>query len=214
MRIQPELETLRVASSSCAATIRRKLLEGRSKKPARLIALLACCLLLAACPSSGGDLLPVADGGELESASFKNDTRSVTHNQITIKARGNWSVSDSDTQFSLEIRNANSSAVAIAFDSCEMLNNDSGEKLSLRSLAEYKEGSVPAFISERNVTIESGQAKKYDINFFIKSADGRASVSRKVEGQTVTLRIPVAVRGETSAPVDFLFSFKYVEYQH
>src|SRR4051812_5371445 len=74
---------------------------------ARLIALLTCCLLFTACPSGGGDLLPLREdaGGELESASFKNDTLSVTHNQVTIKARGNWSVSDSETWLTLEIKN-------------------------------------------------------------------------------------------------------------
>jgi hypothetical protein len=198
----------------CARSFKQKLWDEKSK-PARLIALLACCLLLAACPSSGGDLLPLPQSGgdELESASFKNDTLSVTHNQITIKARGNWSVSDSDTWLTLEIKNAGAKAVTISFDNCELINQSSREKLSLRSLAD-KEKAAPAFINERTVAIESGQTKSYYASFFIKSADGRASVSRNVEGQTVTLSIPALVQGETSAPVDFLFSFKYVEYQH
>ena len=212
MRIQTELETTRVYNA--AASWRGPL--DKQSTWLRLAALLVCSLLLTACPATGGDLLPLAqtEASQLETASFKNDTLSVTRNEATIKARGVWSASDSNTQLTLEIKNASAHAVTIAFDSCEMINQSSGEKLTLRSVAEYKEASVPAFISERLVTIESGQTKKYDVNFFIKSADGRSSVSRNVEGQTVTLRVPLTVRGETNAPADFLFPFKYVEYQH
>ena len=202
-------------TSGCGAHLKHKLPERKSRH-ARLLALLFGCLFLTACPSAGGDLLPLLQtgGGELESASFRNDTLSVTRNQVTIKARGNWSVSDGNTVLTMSINNSSARPVAIAFDNCEMINNDSHEKLSLRSLAEYKEGRAPLFINERTVTIESGQARKYEINFFIKSEDNRASVSRNIEGQTVTLRVPVTVQNETTAPVDFLFSFKYVEYQH
>ena len=213
MRIQPELLADRGNDSAKAAGRGARFLKSTR---ARLAALLISSLLLTACPATGGDLLPMAQGesSALESASFRNDTLSITHNEVAIKARGTWSASDSNTSLTLEIRNASARDVTVSFDDCEMTNQTSGEKLTLRSLAEYKEGSVPAFINERLVTVESGQTKKYDSNFFIKSADGRASVSRNVEGQTVTLRVPVSRRGETTASADFLFSFKYVEYQH
>jgi hypothetical protein len=189
---------------------------GRSNPAPRLAALLCCCLLLTACPSSGGDLLPVLQsegGAQLESISFKNDTLSVTHNQVTIRARGSWSASDSNTSLVLEIVNAGPVPVTIAFDNCEMVNNDSHERLSLRSRAEDKSGA-PVLGSDRFASIESGRTRKYYVDFFIKAADGRASVSRNVEGQTVMLRVPVVIENEIPALADFLFSFKYVEYQH
>lgn len=208
---------MRAASS--AAGFGRKPPDKKSRTPVRLAVLLLCCLLLTACPSTGGDLRPVLEasgggGDQLESVSFKNDTLGVTHDQVTVKGRGNWSASDSNTSLTVEIGNRSATPVTVAFDNCEMVNNDSREKLSLRSLAEYREGNAPAFINERSVTIEGGQTKKFQIDFFIKAADGRSSVSRDVEGQTVTFRVPITVRTETSAPVDFLFAFKYVEYQH
>jgi hypothetical protein len=189
---------------------------GKSGRGVRLPALLLLCLLTTACPATGGDLLPLREGGagELESASFKDDTLVVRRNQVALRARGSWSASDSGTVVTLEVINAGRSDAAIAFDNLEMMNKESREQLSLRSMAEYKGGGPPAFMAERNVIVAAGQTKKYDLNFYVKPGDGRGSVSKNVLGQTVTLRVPVGLGGETTAPADFLFSFKYVEYQH
>jgi hypothetical protein len=187
----------------------------KARKAGQLIALLACGLLLTACPPSGGDLLPLArDEAGLESASFPNDTQSVTHEQVTIKARGNWSAADGHTSFSLEIQNARAEAVTVHFDSCELLNQNSRESLSLRAVAEDNGSGSPDFTGDKTVTIASGQTKKYQASFFIRADSGRSSVTRDVLGQSVSLRVPVRIKVESPAPVDFLFNFKYVEYQH
>ena len=187
----------------------------KANKASQLIALLAYCLLLTACPPSGGDLLPLAsDGAALESGNFPQDTESVTHEQVTIKARGTWSAADSHTSFSLEIQNARADPVIVRFDNCEVINQDSHESLSLRAMAEDQGSVDPVFLAYKAVTIAGGQVKKYHASFFIREASGRSSVTRDVLGQSVSLRVPVQIKAESPAPVDFLFKFKYVEYQH
>jgi hypothetical protein len=187
----------------------------KANKARQLIALLACCLLLTACPPGGGDLLPSAlDGAAIESRNFPQDTQSVTHEQVTIKARGNWSAADSHTSLILEVGNARADAVTVRFDSCEMINQESRESLSLRAMAEDQGSVDQIFLTDRAVTIAGGQVKKYYASFFIREAEGRSSVTRDMLGQSVSLRVPVRIGVESPAPVDFLFNFKYVEYQH
>jgi hypothetical protein len=186
----------------------------KREKIKRLAAGLACCLLLTACPPSGGHLSPLAqDGAALETRQFQNDTLSITREQISVRARGNWSAGDSQTSFNLEIQNARAEAVQIAFDNCELINRDNRETLSLRTV---NEDGVNALLApgSRTVTIAGGQTKRYYLSFFIKPMDGRSSVTRDVLGQSVSLRVPVSFGAETAAPVDFLFDFKYVEYRY
>lgn len=187
----------------------------RGKKEAKLIALLACCLLLTACPPSGGELVPLAqeEGAELLTTNFRNDTVRVSREQVNIKARGVWSIADSNTSVILEISNANAEAVTVDFNRCGLVNSDSGEKLSLRSASDETAGSGPTFLSDNVVTIGSQQERRFALEFKISSADASSSVMRNVLGQTVTLRIPVAVKAETPAKVEFVFTFKYAEGQ-
>lgn len=158
--------------------------------------------------------MPLAqNGAALETKRFQNDTLSITREQVTIRARGQWSASDSHTSFNLEIQNARAEAVHIAFDNCELINRDSRETLALRTVNE--DGvNAPLAPGSRTATIAGGQTKRYDLSFFIKPTDGRSSVSRDVLGQSVSLRVPVSLVTETAAPVDFLFDFKYVEYRY
>jgi hypothetical protein len=159
-------------------------------------------------------MLPLAqDGAALESGWFENDTLRITREQVTLRARGHWSASDSHTSFNLEIQNARAEAIQIAFDNCELVNRDSREALSLRTVNE--DGvNAPLAPDSRTVTIAGGQTKRYDLSFFIKPTDGRSSVTRDVFGQSVSLRVPVTSMAERAAPVDFLFDFKYVEYRY
>jgi hypothetical protein len=189
--------------------------QDEKRRYARLAALFFCCLLMAACPASGGDLLALETGeGELRSVYFKNDTLVVRHGDVAITARGDWGASDASTWLQLEVSNAGAEAVVLSLDKFELLNISSRELLTLRSLAELKDNGAAAIINERSVTIEGGRNKKYFASFFIKSGGPISSVSRDVEGQTVLLKLPVSIQNETRPLADFLFSFKYVEYQH
>jgi hypothetical protein len=181
----------------------------------KLILLLACCLLVTACPPSGGDLVPLAEGegAELFTTKFKDDTLRVWREQVSIKARGLWSIADSNTSVILEISNANAEAVTVDFNRCELVNSDSREKLSLLSVSDETSGNGPAFLSDRIVTIGSKQEKRFALEFKIISTDGRSSVPRNVLGQTVMLRVPVLVKEATPVEVDFVFTFKYAEGQ-
>jgi hypothetical protein len=187
----------------------------RGAKTFKLTLLFACCLLVTACPPAGGDLAPLAqgEGAELFTTKFTNDTLRVTHEQISIKARGLWSIADSDTSVILEISNANVEAVTVNFNRCELVNSDSREKLSLLSVSDETDGNGPAFLSDRIVTISSKQERRFALEFKIISADSRSSVTRNVLGQTVALRVPVVMKGETPIEVDFVFTFKYAEHQ-
>ena len=183
----------------------------KGAKALKLILLLVCCLLLTACPPAGGDLIPLAlgEGAELFTTTFRNDTLRVRREQVSIKARGVWSIADSNTSVILDISNANSEAVTVDFNRCELVNSDSREKLSLLSISDETNGNGPAFLSERIVSIGSQQEKRFALEFKISSADGRSSVPRNVLGQTVTLRVPVLMK----EAVDFVFTFKYAESQ-
>jgi hypothetical protein len=183
----------------------------KGAKALKLILLLVCCLLLTACPPAGGDLVPLAqgEGAELFTTKFRNDTLRVWREQVSIKARGVWSIADSNTSVILEISNANSEAVTVDFNRCELVNSDSREKLSLLSISDETNGNGPAFLSDRIVAIGSQQGRKFALEFKIISADGRSSVPRNVLGQTVTLRVPVLMK----EAVDFVFTFKYAESQ-
>lgn len=197
------------ASERCFNVASRYGMKGA--KTLKLILLLVCCLLVAACPPAGGDLFPQAQGedAELFTTKFTNDTLRVTHEQLGIKARGVWSIADSNTSVILEISNANAEAVTVDFNRCELVNGDSHEKLSLLSVSDETNGNGPAFLSDRIVAISGGQERRFALGFKIISADGRSNVTRNVLGQTVTLRVPVAIKGE----VDFVFTFKYGEHQ-
>jgi hypothetical protein len=181
----------------------------------KLILLLVCCLLVTACPPAGGDLVPLAqgEGAELFTTKFRNDTIGITREQVSIKARGVWSIADGNTSVILEISNANAEALTVDFNHCELVNRDSREKLSLQSVSDETNGHGPAFLSDRMVAIGSQQQRRFALEFKISSADASSSVPRNVLGQTVTLRVPVAKKVETPVGVDFVFTFKYAEGQ-
>jgi hypothetical protein len=205
----------------------REALKGRMKrtKTAKILVLLACSLLLTACPPNGGDLLPLAqgDGAQLATTKFKDDTLRVTHGQVSVRGRGVWSVADSDTSVILEISNRKTEPFIVDLERCELFNDESKEKLVLRSVSEETSAkSGPTFLSDKVVRVDAGQERKFALEFKMVAADGRSSVSRNVLGQTVTLRLPVMLNGETPAQVakderlaqlDFVLSFKYAEYQ-
>lgn len=187
----------------------------KGAKTLKLILLLVCCLLVTACPSAGGDLVPLAqgEGAELFTTKFRNDTLRVWHGQVSIKARGLWSIADSNTSVILEISNANAEAVTIDFNRCELVNSDSREKLSLQSVSDETNDNGPAFLSDKIVLIDGKQERRFALEFKIISADASSSVPRNVMGQTVMLKVPVLVKGETPVEVDFVFTFKYAEGQ-
>jgi hypothetical protein len=184
-------------------------------KTLKLILLFVCCLLVTACPPAGGDLVPLAqgEGAELFTTKFTNDTLRITREQVSIKARGLWSIADSNTSVILEISNANAEAVMVDFNRCELVNSNSREKLSLLSVSDETNGNGPAFLSDRIVTISGGQEKRFALESKIISADGRSSVTRNVQGQTVMLKVPVVIKGEPPVEADFVFTFKYAEGQ-
>jgi hypothetical protein len=183
-------------------------------KTAKMIVLLACCLLLTACPPSGGYLVPQGQAGaEVKTIVYSRDTLVVERNQLSVAARGVWSVADSDTSVILIVNNRNADSVVIDFDKCEMVNNESQDKLSLRSVSEETAKNGPAFLSERTVIINGGQERQFNLEFKINSADGRSGVARNVLGETATLRIPVVLKGETTSQVDFIITFKYGDYR-
>ncbi|HEV7858120.1 MAG TPA: hypothetical protein VGO91_05780 [Pyrinomonadaceae bacterium] len=192
---------------------------------AKILVLLACCLLLTACPPNGGDLVPVTqgEGAELSTTKFKDDTLRVTHEAVSVRGRGVWSVADSDTSVILEISNAKIEPVIVDLGRCELFNDESKEKLVLRSVSdETTAKGGPTFLSDKVIRIDGGQERKLALEFKMNSADGRSSVSRNVLGQTATLRLPVMLKGETPvqvdkderpAQVDFVLTFKYAESQ-
>jgi hypothetical protein len=185
------------------------------KKRAKGVALLACCLLLTGCPPSMGYLRPEAqEGAEVKTIVYWQDTLSVTRHQVSIDVRGVWSVADSATSVILEVNNRNADSIKIDFDRCEMVNNDSKDKLTLRSLSdETKEGS-PSFLSERTVVVNGGQIRRFALEFKMMSEDGRSSVSRDVLGQTTELRMPVMLEDKATTQVDFIIAFKYADYRY
>lgn len=187
---------------------------AKGAKTLKLILLLVCCMLVAGCPPSGGDLSPQAqaEGAELFTTKYANDTLRVAHEQVSIKARGLWSIADSRTSVILEISNANAEAVWVDFNRCELINGDSREKLSLLSISDETNGNGPAFLSDRVVEISGNQERRFALEFKIISADGSSSVPRNVLGQAVTLRVPVLLKAEMTAGVDFVFTFKYAEH--
>jgi hypothetical protein len=192
---------------------------------AKILVLLACCLLLTACPPNGGDLVPLAqgEGAELSTTKFKDDTLRVAHGRVSVRGRGVWSVADSDTSVILEISNAQTEPVIVDLDRCELFNDESKEKLVLRSVSEETAAKGgPTFLSERVFRVEGGQERKFALEFKINSTDGRSSVSRNVLGQTATLHLPFHLKGDTPViademgqgpQVDFVLTFKYAEYQ-
>jgi hypothetical protein len=192
---------------------------------AKILVLLACCLLLTACPPNGGDLVPLAqgEGAELSTTKFKDDTLRVAHGQVSVSGRGVWSVADSDTSVILEISNAQTEPFIVDLARCELFNDESKEKLVLRSVSdETTANGGPTFLSDKVVRVDGGQERKFALEFKMSSADGRSSVSRDVTGQTAILRLPVMLQTETPAQVeknamssqlDFVLTFKYAEYQ-
>lgn len=156
-------------------------------------------------------MVPLAqgEGAELFTTKLRNDTLLVTHGEISIKARGLWSIADSNTSVILAISNANAEALTVDFNRSELVNSDSREKLSLVSVSDETNGDGPAFLSDRIVKVNGGQERRFALEFKIIATDARSSVPRNVLGQTVTLRVPVLMKDE----VDFVFAFKYAEGQ-
>lgn len=197
----------------------------RIKTAKMIVFLLASCLLLTACPPDGGDLVPLAqgEGASLATTKFNDDTLAITQSRVRLAARGLWSVADSATSVILEIVNANPEPLIVDFARCELVNNESKEKLVLRSLSDETAKSGPAFLAEKTLTINGGEEKKIALEFKLDPGNGRSSVSRNVLGQTITLRLPVMLKAERAgggvdenerpAQVDFVLTFKYAGYQ-
>ncbi len=193
----------------------------REHKTATILLLLLGCLLLTACPPSGGDLAPLAqgEGASIATTKFKDDTLVITREGLSVRGRGLWSVADSATSVILEIVNANSRPAVIDLDRCELVNKESGEKLVLRSASDETAAGGPSFLQNRVVRVEGGATKRLALEFKLGSADGRSSVTRNVLGQTIALRLPVMLLkelregGAGSGPdeVDFVLAFKYAE---
>ena len=184
-------------------------------KAAALVALLACCLLLTACPPDGGDLVPVSgqEGAALSTTKFAGDTAGLTRGGVTLKARGSWSVADGHTSVILEVVNANDMPASLDFGRCELVIKETGQRLALRSLSNETAAGAPVFLAERVVKVDGGQSGRFVLEFEIGSEGGSAGATRDVLGQTVSLRVPAEAGSESPAPVDFVFVFKYAEYQ-
>jgi hypothetical protein len=177
-----------------------------------LVLTLVCGLLLTACyPPAGGDLAPIAgrDGATLLTTRFKDDTLNIAQSGVTMKARGRWSVADSSTSVILDVSNANAQAVTVDFGRAELTNNSSRQQLRLRSVSDERAAGGPSFLDERVLTIDGGQQKSFVLEFKVDSPDGRSGVARDVQGQTVTLRVPVRFQTEAAAQVDFILEFRY-----
>lgn len=187
---------------------------GVTKAPA-LAALLVACVLLTACPPDGGDLVPPAgqEGAALTTTKFEGDTVSLTRDGVTLKARGLWSVADGSTSVILDVANTNDVPAALDFAHCEMVIKESGRRLALRSLSHETAAGGPVFLADRVIKVDGGQSGRLVLEFEIGSEGGSSGEARNVLGQTVTLRVPGEVEQETPAPVDFVFVFKYAEYQ-
>ena len=189
--------------------------KGGVKKASALAALLVACLLLTACPPDGGDLVPSAgqEGAALTTTKFEGDTLSFTRDGVTLKARGLWSVADGSTSVILDVANTNDVPAALDFARCEMVIKESGRRLALRSLSHETAAGGPVFLADRLIQVDGGQSGRFVLEFDMGSEGGGSGEPRNLLGQTVTLRIPALVGGETSAPVDFVLVFKYAEYQ-
>jgi hypothetical protein len=189
---------------------------GFTRRKASLHALLlACAALLTACPPEGGDLVPLegGEGAQLVTTKFERDTLSLTRAGVTMKARGLWTVSGGGTSVILDVSNANPEAATIDFGRTEMVNNDGGQRLSLRSVSREVASGVPVVIPERAVQIEGGQTAKFTLEFASADEDARSSVSRNLPGHTATLRVHTENESATPAQVDFIFRFRYAESQ-
>ena len=189
--------------------------KGGVKKASALAALLVACALLTACPPDGGDLVPSAgqEGAALTTTKFEGDTLSLTRGGVTLKARGLWSVADGSTSVILDVANANDVPAALDFARCEMVIKESGRRLTLRSLSHETAAGGPVFLAEKVVRVDGGQSGRFVLEFEIGPEGGGSGEARNLLGQTVTLRVPAEVERETPAPVDFVFVFKYAEYQ-
>jgi hypothetical protein len=189
--------------------------KGGVKKASAPAALLAACLLLTACPPDGGDLVPVAgqEGAALSTTKFEGDTLSLTRGGVTLKARGLWSVADGSTSVILDVANANDVPAALDFARCEMVIKESGRRLALRSLSHETAAGGPVFLADRLIKVDGGQSGRLVLEFEIPSEGEGSGTPRNLLGQSVTLRVPAEVERETPAPVDFVFVFKYAEYQ-
>ncbi|PYS82707.1 MAG: hypothetical protein DMF67_11875 [Acidobacteria bacterium] len=184
-------------------------------KALALALLLAACVLLTACPPDGGDLVPLAgqEGAALATTKFEGDTLSLTRGGVTLKARGLWSVADGSTSVILEVANTNDVPASLDFGRCEVVIKESGQRLRLRSLSNEAAAGGPVFLAERVVRIDGGQSGRFTLEFEISPEGGSSGATRNVLGQTVALRLPAEVERETRAPFDFVFVFKYAEYQ-
>lgn len=197
----------------------------KRKKRSRLILLLACCLLLTACPPSGGDLLPAAREGDpgatLHTTKVRDDTLRLERGRVAVSGRGVWSVTDSETSVILEVGNANNAPVTVDFNRCEMVRDESGEKLVLRSVSDETGRNGPSFLSQKSVVIDGGQEKRFALEFKSDSAPGASSAGGNPLGRSVSLHLPVifykgAGEGSIDArfpEVDFVLTFKYAEYR-
>ncbi|MCA1592077.1 MAG: hypothetical protein LC754_05390 [Acidobacteria bacterium] len=182
-------------------------------RAARLARVLVCCLFLTACQPEGGDLLPLAqEGVRIRSTKYKKDVvAQVERNEVTINAHGQWSVMRHATDFKLEITNAEDTAIAVNFKEA-LLVNALDEHLKVSSIT-FRDGSAaPASGSDfAPLIIERGQTREIDLGFGIQAQDTKSGADYL--GKTATLRLPVKTGNAASGTVDFVFSFKYAEYQ-
>lgn len=197
-----------------AAAAGRARRASRADALARALLLLVGCALMTACPLEGGDLVPVprGDGASLATTDFEGDTLSVTREGVTLRARGLWSVADADTSVILEASNANAEPAAIDFGRAELARDDGKGRMSLRSVTrESGAGGAVTPLADRIAKLDSGGAGVFVLNFKMDSEDGRSGVPRDVNGQTITLRLPVEPRQGRAPAVEFVFGFRYAE---
>jgi len=182
----------------------------RAKALARALLLLTGCLLLTACPPDGGDLVPLArgDGASVGTKSVEGDTLVVTREGVTLSARGRWSVSDGATSVILEASNANAEPATIDFGRGELSQDGGAGRMTLRSVTrESGAGGATNFLQDKRAEV-AGSAT-FVLEYKIDSGDGRSGVPRNMTGQTVTLRLPVELKGGQAS--EFVFGFEYAE---
>ncbi len=184
----------------------------RKRAAAHALLLLAGCLLLTACPPDGGDLVPLARGGEGTAVGHDGAALSVTRGGVTLSARGRWSVADAATSVILDVSNANSEPAAIDFGRGELSRDGGGGgRMTLRSVSrESGAGGATAFLPDKRAEVGGRGAATFVLEYKMDSEDGSSGVPRDLTGETVTVRLPVVLKGATAA-ADFVFGFKYAE---
>jgi hypothetical protein len=81
--------------------------------------------------------------------------------------------------------------------------------MTLRSVSrESGAGGATAFLEDKRAELAGGESATFVLEYKMESGDGSSGAPRDVTGKTVTLRLPVVLKG---AAADFVFGFKYAE---